>query len=163
MGPGPIFCLRAMGQTVDKEKLIALLEPALAALGYELADLDVHFGRRGLLRLFIDRAAGVKLQDCERVSEQLGAWLDVEDPLPGSYVLEVSSPGFDRRLRTLAHFARFAGERVKVELRDAREGRRNLTGKLAGTDAERVLIDVDGEVWRVPLNDIAMARLAPQA
>ena len=163
MGPGPIFCLRAMGQTVDKERLIALLEPPLAALGYELADLDVHLGRRGLLRLFIDREAGVKLEDCERVSEQLGAWLDVEDPLPGSYVLEVSSPGFDRRLRTLAHFTRFAGERAKVELKDAREGRRNLTGKLAGTDAERVLIDVDGEVWRVPLNDIAMARLAPQA
>jgi ribosome maturation factor RimP len=96
------------------------------------------------------------------VSEQLGAWLDVEDPLPSSYVLEVSSPGFDRRLRTLEHFARFAGERAKVELKDARDGRRHLTGKLAGTEAERVLIDVDGEVWRVPLNDIAMARLAPQ-
>jgi len=162
MGPGPIFCLRAMGQTVDKESLIALLEAPLAALGFELADLDVHLGRRGLLRLFIDRETGVKLEDCERVSEQLGAWLDVEDPLPGSYVLEVSSPGFDRRLRTLAHFARFTGERAKLELRDPREGRRNLTGKLAGTEAERVLIDVDGEVWRVPLNDIAMARLAPQ-
>ncbi|HUO66644.1 MAG TPA: ribosome maturation factor RimP [Gammaproteobacteria bacterium] len=152
-----------MGQTVDKERLIALIEPPLAALGYELADLDVHLGRRGLLRLFIDRKGGVKLEDCERVSEQLGAWLDVEDPLPGSYVLEVSSPGFDRRLRTLEHFARFAGERAKVELRDARDGRRNLTGKLAGTEDGRVLIDVDGEVWRVPLNDIAMARLAPQA
>ena len=162
MGPGPIFCLRAMGQTVDKERLIALIEPPLAALGFELADLDVHAGRRGLLRIYIDRATGVTLDDCERVSEQLGAWLDVEDPLPGSYVLEVSSPGFDRRLRTIAHFARFAGERAKLELRDAREGRRNLTGKLAGTEAGRVLIDVDGEVWRVPLNDIAMARLAPQ-
>ncbi len=162
MGPGPIFCLRAMGQTVEKERLIALIEAPLAALGFELADLDVHLGRRGLLRLFIDRASGVTLDDCERVSEQLGAWLDVEDPLPGSYVLEVSSPGFDRRLRTLEHFARFAGERVKVELRDPRDGRRKLTGKLAGTEAERVLIDVDGEVWRVPLNDIAMARLAPQ-
>ena len=57
MGPGPIFCLRAMGQTVEKERLIALLEPPLAALGFELADLDVHLGRRGLLRLFIDREA----------------------------------------------------------------------------------------------------------
>ena len=162
MGPGPIFCLREMGQTVDKERLIELIERPLAALGFELAELDVHVGRRGLLRLFIDRATGVTLEDCERVSEQLGAWLDVEDPLPGSYVLEVSSPGFDRRLRTLEHFARFAGERAKLELRDPHEGRRKLTGKLAGTDAGRVLIDVDGEVWRVPLNDIAMARLAPQ-
>ncbi len=78
-------------------------------------------------------------------------------------MLEVSSPGFDRRLRTLAHFARFAGERAKLELKDAREGRRKLIGKLAGTEAGHVLIDVDGEVWRVPLNDIAMARLAPQS
>lgn len=151
-----------MGQTLDKERLIEIIEPPLAALGFELADLDAHLGRRGLLRIFIDREQGVTLEDCERVSEQLGAWLDVEDPLPGSYVLEVSSPGFDRRLRTLAHFARFAGERAKVELRDARQGRRKLTGRLAGTEAGSVLIEVDGEVWRVPLNDIAVARLAPQ-
>jgi ribosome maturation factor RimP len=151
-----------MGQIVDKERLIELLEPPLAALGFELADLDAHLGRRGLLRIFIDRAQGVTLEDCERVSEQLGAWLDVEDPLPGSYVLEVSSPGFDRRLRTLAHFERFAGERAKLELRDAREGRRKLTGRLAGTEAGQVLIEVDGEVRRVALNDIAVARLAPQ-
>ena len=152
-----------MAQTVDKDRLIELIEPPLAALGFELADLDAHLGRRGLLRIFIDREQGVTLEDCERVSEQLSAWLDVEDPLPGSYVLEVSSPGFDRRLRTLAHFARFAGERAKVELKDPHEGRRNLTGKLEGTEDGRVLIDVDGEVWRVPLNDIAMARLAPQS
>jgi ribosome maturation factor RimP len=151
-----------MAQTVDKERLIELIEPPLAALGFELADLDAHLGRRGLLRIFIDREQGVTLEDCERVSEQLGAWLDVEDPLPGSYVLEVSSPGFDRRLRTLAHFARFAGQRAKVELRDAHGGRRNLLGRIEGTEAGRVLIEVDGEVWRVPLNDIAVARLAPQ-
>jgi ribosome maturation factor RimP len=151
-----------MGQTVDKDRLIELIEPPLAALGFELADLDAHLGRRGLLRIFIDREQGVTLEDCERVSEQLGAWLDVEDPLPGSYVLEVSSPGFDRRLRTLAHFARFAGERAKVELKDARQGRRKLIGRLAGTEDGHVLIDVDGEIWRLPLNDIAVARLAPQ-
>ncbi|HUL81186.1 MAG TPA: ribosome maturation factor RimP, partial [Gammaproteobacteria bacterium] len=131
-----------MAQTVDKERLIELIEPPLAALGFELADLDAHLGRRGLLRIFIDREQGVTLEDCERVSEQLGAWLDVEDPLPGSYVLEVSSPGFDRRLRTLAHFARFAGQRAKVELRDAHGGRRNLTGRIEGTEAGHVLIEV---------------------
>jgi ribosome maturation factor RimP len=152
-----------MGETVDKERLIELLEPPLAALGFELADLDAHLGRRGLLRIFIDREGGVTIDDCGRVSEQLGAWLDVEDPLPGSYVLEVSSPGFDRRLRTVAHFARFVGEQVKVELRDARDGRRRLTGQLKGTEGEEVLIEVDGEVWRVALNNIAVARLAPQA
>lgn len=153
-----------MGQTVDKERLIELLEPAVAALGYELTDLDAHLGRRGLLRVFIDRPDGsVTLADCERVSDQLGAFLDVEDPLPGSYVLEVSSPGLDRRLRTLAHFERFNGELVKIELRDARDGRRRMTGRLQGTEAGEVLVDVDGTLWRVPLKDIAVARLAPQS
>jgi ribosome maturation factor RimP len=150
-----------MGQTVDKERLIELLEPAVAAMGFELADLDAHFGRRGLLRLYIDRPGGVTLDDCQRVSEQVGAFLDVEDPLPGSYVLEVSSPGFDRRLRTLAHFERFSGEQVRIELRDAREGRRNFMGRLAGMEGSTVLLEMDGEVWRLPLSDIATARLAP--
>jgi ribosome maturation factor RimP len=152
-----------MGQAVDKERLIELIEPALAALGFELADLDAHGGRRGLLRLFIDRVAGgVTLADCERVTEQIGAFLDVEDPLPGSYVLEVSSPGLDRRLRTLAHFERFSGQSVKVELKDPREGRRRLSGLLRGVEAGAVLVDVDGTTWRLALQDIAMARLAPQ-
>ncbi|HZL94314.1 MAG TPA: ribosome maturation factor, partial [Vicinamibacterales bacterium] len=83
-------------------------------------------------------------------------------PLPGSYVLEVSSPGFDRRLRTLAHFERFNGEPARIELKDARDGRRNLTGRLAGVEGGDVLLEVEGEVWRLPLNDIAVARLAPQ-
>ena len=150
-----------MGETVDKERLIALLEPTVAALGYELADIDAHLGRRGLLRLFIDRQGGVTLDDCQRVSEQVGAFLDVEDPLSGSYVLEVSSPGFDRRLRTLAHFERFNGELARVELKDARDGRRNLSGRLAGVEGGLVLLEVEGEMWRVPMNDIAVARLAP--
>jgi ribosome maturation factor RimP len=151
-----------MGQAVDKERLIELLEPALAALGYELTDLDAHVGRRGLLRIFIDReAGGVTIADCERVSDQLGAFLDVEDPLPGSYVLEVSSPGLDRRLRTLAHFERFSGAPVKIELKDERDGRRRVSGRLQGTEAGAVLVDVDGAVWRLPLKDIALARLAP--
>ncbi len=150
-----------MAQTVDKDSLIELLEPAVAAMGFELADLDAHFGRRGLLRLYIDRPEGVTVDDCQRVSEQVGALLDVEDPLPGSYVLEVSSPGLDRRLRTLAHFERFNGETAKVELKDALEGRRRFTGRLAGVQGRDVLLEVEGQVWRLPLNDIAVARLAP--
>ena len=150
-----------MAQAIDKERLIELLEPAIAAMGFELADLDAHFGRRGLLRLYIDRQGGVTVDDCQRVSEQIGAFLDVEDPLPGSYVLEVSSPGFDRRLRTLAHFERFSGENAKVELRDALDGRRRFTGKLVGVEGSDVLLEVDGELIRLPFGDIAVARLAP--
>jgi ribosome maturation factor RimP len=111
--------------------------------------------------LYIDREGGVTLDDCQRVSEQIGALLDVEDPLPGSYVLEVSSPGFDRRLRTLGHFERFRGENAKIELKDARDGRRRFTGKLVGVEASEVLLEVDGELTRLPFGDIAVARLAP--
>lgn len=150
-----------MGQAIDKERLIGLLEPAVAAMGFELADIDAHFGRRGLLRLYIDRHGGVTLDDCQRVSEQIGALLDVEDPLPGSYVLEVSSPGFDRRLRTLEHFERFKGENARVELKDARDGRRRFTGRLEGVEGSDVLLVVDGELTRLPFGDIAVARLAP--
>ena len=150
-----------MHKAVDRERLFGLLEPAVAAMGFELADIDAHFGSRGLLRLYIDRQGGVTLDDCQRVSEQVGALLDVEDPLPGSYVLEVSSPGFDRRLRTLAHFERFQGERAKLELKDSREGRRNFTGRLVGVEGSVVLLEVDGELTRLPFGEIAAARLAP--
>ena len=152
---------KRMAQPVDKERLFELLEPAVAAMGFELTDLDAHLGRRGLLRLYIDREGGVTLDDCQRVSEQIGALLDVEDPLPGSYVLEVSSPGFDRRLRKLEHFARFSGENAKIELRDARDGRRRFTGRLAGVEGSEVLLEVDGELTRLPFGEIAVARLAP--
>lgn len=150
-----------MGQAVDKERLLELLEPAVAAMGFELADIDAYFGRRGLLRLYIDRQGGVTVDDCQRVSEQIGALLDVEDPLPGSYVLEVSSPGFDRRLRTLAHFERFTGENARVELKDPRDGRRKFTGRLVRVEGSDVLLEVDGELLRLPFGDIAVARLAP--
>ena len=70
---------RRMGQAVDKERLFAILEPALAAMGFELADIDAHLGRRGLLRLYIDREGGVTLDDCQRVSEQIGALLDRQE------------------------------------------------------------------------------------
>jgi ribosome maturation factor RimP len=154
-------CTEFMGQAVDKERLFAILEPPLAAMGFELADIDAHLGRRGLLRLYIDREGGVTVDDCQRVSEQIGALLDVEDPLPGSYVLEVSSPGFDRRLRTLAHFARFSGEQARVELRDARDGQRKFTGRLVGVEGSDVLLEVEGERTRLPFVDIALARLVP--
>jgi ribosome maturation factor RimP len=150
---------------IDKQGLIDLLDPVVAALGYELVDLDVRAGRHGLLRLYIDRPAGkegVTLGDCELVSGQVSAVLDVEDPLPGSYVLEVSSPGLDRRLRTTSDFERFAGSEVNVELKLAVEGRRRFRGTLKGVEGDEVIVDVDGAELRWDLDDIAEARLVPR-
>ena len=164
MGLGPIFCTCKgnMDHAIRKQRLIEQLELPVEALGYELVDLDVRVGRRGLLRIFIDKEEGVNLSDCELVSRQLSAFLDVEDPLPGRYVLEVSSPGLDRPLRTLEHFRRFRDCQAKVRLREPRESRRMLNGRLLGIRDESIVMDVDGEIWRLQPTDIASARLVSE-
>ena len=146
-----------------REKLMALSEPLLAQLGYELVDLEYAPARaHAVLRVFIDRPEGVGLDDCEHVSHELAALLDVEDPVPTAYTLEVSSPGLDRVLRTPAHFQRFIGERVWLELRLAREGRRRYTGRLEKAGSEGIELNVDGVMVAMRYAEIGRARLAPQ-
>ncbi|HJS90206.1 MAG TPA: ribosome maturation factor RimP [Steroidobacteraceae bacterium] len=144
-----------------RERLIALIEPLVGRLGYELVELEQTSGRgSAVVRLFIDSPEGVGLEDCERVSREVSAVLDVEDPIPTAYTLEVSSPGFDRVLRTRAHFARFVGSRVFVELSAAREGRRRYTGKLLSADEAGIALEVDGQRVPVSFAEIGKARLA---
>ncbi len=146
---------------MDNRVLWRLLEPTVSGLGYELLDLQQRSGANGLLRVFIDGPQGIGLDDCEKVSEQVSALLDVEDPLPGHYTLEVSSPGSDRLLNKPAHFERFAGERIKVLLKMPREGRRRFTGALSGIEGETIEMDVDGQMVRLKLDWIEKAHLAP--
>jgi len=144
-----------------RERLIALIEPVLARLGYELVELEHAAGRtHAVVRIFIDRPEGVGLDDCERVSREVAALLDVEDPIPTGYTLEVSSPGFDRVLRTQAHFGRFVGSRVFVELKMARAGRRRYTGTLLSVDDAGIALEVDKQRVEVPFVEIGKARLA---
>lgn len=146
-----------------REKLLALVEPLAAGLGYELVDLEFVPGRgSGLLRVYIDREAGVGIEDCERLSHELSALLDVSDPIPGAYRLEVSTPGFDRVLRTPQHFARFIGERAEVELAVARDGRRRYTGRLLESDDLGFVMEVDGAQVAVRYDELARCRLAPE-
>jgi ribosome maturation factor RimP len=146
-----------------RERLIALTEPLLAQLGYELVDLDHVPGRaHAQVRLFIDRPEGVGLEDCEQVSRELSALFDVSDPVPTSYTLEVSSPGLDRVLRTPVHFVRFIGRRVKIELVAPRDGRRRFTGVLMAADAAGVRLNVDGQEVALAHGDIERARLVPE-
>ncbi|HUA24165.1 MAG TPA: ribosome maturation factor RimP [Steroidobacteraceae bacterium] len=143
-----------------RERLIALIEPLVGRLGYELVELEHTAGRgSAVVRLFIDSPAGVGLADCERVSREVSALLDVEDPIPTAYSLEVSSPGFDRVLRTPAHFARFVGSRVAVELTVPREGRRRYTGTLLSGDEAGIAVEVDGERVAMSYSEIGKARL----
>jgi len=149
---------------VTGEELRGLLEPAIERLGYELTDLELRFsGRQGVLRLFIDRPAGVGLDDCEKVSRAVSALLDVEDPIPGRYYLEVSSPGLDRKLTKPAHFQRFTGETLKVQTRFPIEGRRRFRGRLLSADDKNIVLEVDGTQHSLPLATIDSARLVPDA
>ena len=143
-----------------RERLIALIEPLVGRLGYELVELEHTAGRgSAMVRVFVDRPEGVGLEDCERVSREVSALLDVEDPIPIAYRLEVSSPGFDRVLRTQAHFARFVGSRVHVELAVPREGRRRYTGQLLSADEAGIALEVDGQRVPVSFAEIGKARL----
>jgi ribosome maturation factor RimP len=145
-----------------RDRLIALTEPLLGSLGYELVELEYSAGRaHASLRFFIDSPGGVGLDDCERASRELSSLLDVEDPVPVGYTLEVSSPGLDRVLRTRAHFERFAGERVHLELKAPREGRRRYTGVLKDVSDAGVTLEVDRDMVNVPFDEIGKARLAP--
>ena len=139
------------------------LESGAQALGFELVDVELAGGRQHhTLRVYIEGPRGVTVDDCAQVSRQISAILDVEDPFPGSYTLEVSSPGLDRPLVTPADFRRFQGATIKVRLYDALDGRRNFTGRLLSATADDVLVEVENVQFRLPLASIERARLVPQ-
>ena len=146
------------------DELRNLLEPAIERLGYELTDLEVKLGgRSGVVRVFIDHPDGIALDDCEKVSLAVSALLDVEDPLPGHYNLEVSSPGVDRKLTKIEHFQRFEGETLKVSMRFPIDGRKRFRGKLVSSDNENIVVEVDGESYSLPMATIDTARLVPES
>jgi ribosome maturation factor RimP len=151
-----------------RTELRRLLEPGVSALGFELVDIELlGQGRHATLRVYIDSPDGVNVDDCAAVSRQLSALLDVEDPLPGGYTLEVSSPGLDRPLLTPAHYRRFVGELVKLTLAQPRDGRRKFKGRLVEAGDDHVVIETEGvggapEQFRLAYADIERARLVPR-
>lgn len=127
-----------------------------------MVDVEIKGGRLNqLLRIYIDKPGGVTHADCECVSEQMSALLDVEDPFPGRYTLEVSSPGLERKLVKPQEFRYFSGRKARVVLRKPLEGQQVLEGTLAGFESDCVRIELaGGKVFNVPLAEIAKARLA---
>ena len=146
------------------EAIEDLVRRTVEPMGYELVGVQYLTGQPGgnILRVYIDREGGVQLDDCTAVSHQLSGVLDVEDPIPGNYNLEISSPGLDRPLFTPEHYARHAGKMVNIRLDASIGGRRKYKGKLLGIEGERVLVEVDGEVYPLDLEDIHEARLVPE-
>jgi len=138
--------------------LTALLEKTLGALGYELVDLELGNGGR-LVRIFIDKADGIDVEDCATVSNHLARLLNVEGIDYDR--LEVSSPGLDRRLKRPQDFARFVGERTQVKVRLAMNGRRRFVGKLQNVGEVGIELDVDGVMVSIAFSDIDKARLVP--
>lgn len=145
-----------------RDRLFALIEPALDALGYELVLLEYSPGiKTATLRLFIDALAGVDLGDCEKVSREVAALLDVEDPIEKAYQLEVSSPGLDRPLTKSEHYERFKGEKARIQTLVPINGRKKFMGQILGLEQRVVLLKQDAETVRIPMADIERARLVP--
>jgi ribosome maturation factor RimP len=144
-----------------------LLEPPIEALSYELVDVEfAREGRGGVLRIYIDRRAvdaalSITVDDCAIVSHAVSEILETQDPIKGHYTLEVSSPGFDRILRTKAHFERFRGARISLELKLPIDGRRRFAGALKSVSDDTIVVEVDGREHSLPLERIQKARLRP--
>ena len=141
-----------------------MLEPGIRSLGYELVGVEFQSGGKGggLLRVYIDSEDGISADDCQRVSYQISGVLDVEDPIPGHYTLEVSSPGLDRLLFRRADFDRFAGQLVKLRLTYPVEGQRRFKGRLIGMRGEQVVIEADDTEISLPFAQVEQARLVPE-
>ena len=141
--------------------LTVLFEPVVESMGYELVGVEFSGGiNHGTLRVYIDREDGVSLDDCASISHQISGILDVEEPIQQGYDLEVSSPGLDRPLFKLTDFERFSGQLAKIKMSVAVDGRRNFKGVLQGiTDSRLIEIEVDGEIYQLPLVDIGKANL----
>jgi ribosome maturation factor RimP len=140
--------------------LWSMIEPVLEPEGIELVDIEFKLeGGRWVLRLYIDTPRGVSLGDCELVSRQIGALLDIKDPIEHRYVLEVSSPGINRVLRKERDFKLFAGSPVRIRTRSKLTGRRNFQGILKGMEESAIILEVDGARVEIDPGNVEKANL----
>ncbi len=137
-----------------------MLQPAVDALGFELLGVEfIRAGNHSTLRVYIDHENGISVDNCADVSHQVGAILDVEDPISTEYSLEVSSPGMDRPLFTVEHFAKVVNETVSVKLNVPQDGRRNFKGTLVEVEGDMININVDNQVFSILIDNVQKAHL----
>jgi ribosome maturation factor RimP len=147
---------------LSANRLKDLLQPLVEDLGYEFVGLEYSSSpRHAVLRVYIDNEGGVDIDDCSKVSHEVAALLDVEDPISGQYNLEISSPGLDRPLFTREQYQRFAGEVAQVSLFAPEGGRRKFKGRILGVDDDRLMLEQDGAEVALNFNNIAKGRLVP--
>ena len=162
----PIFCFRnlkigkqAWGMS---DQLNELIQPVVEAMGCELWGIEqLSMGRYSTVKIYIDSKKGVDIEDCAKVSRQVSSLLDVEDPINGEYTLEVSSPGLDRRLFKLDHYAVFTGSEVRIRLKRSYEGRRKYSGQLRGVEGDEIILGYQDEEILFPFEEIERANVVP--
>ncbi|MFQ6370104.1 ribosome maturation factor RimP [Shewanella sp. YIC-542] len=143
-----------------ESKLEEMLQPTIAALGYQLWGLEfVKAGKHSTLRLFIDSEQGINIEDCANASRQVSALLDVEDPIASEYTLEVSSPGLDRPLFTAEQYQMYPGEEVKIQLTMPVAGSRNLKGTVLRVEGQMIVLNVSGNELTIALDNIRKGNL----
>ncbi|GAB4390274.1 MAG: ribosome maturation factor RimP [Thermodesulfovibrionales bacterium] len=143
-----------------EERIAELAGQVARGHGVEVEDVELMGrGRRTLLRVTIDKPGGVSLDDCEAVSKDLSAVLDVEDPLSGPYTLEVTSPGLDRPLKTVAHFRKQVGKLARVVTREPVEGQNFWVGRISAVDDEGVVLETGKGGIRISFDNVSRARL----
>ena len=145
---------------MQRPEIQELLEPLIVSLGYELWGCDyIPQGQYSLLRIYIDKQGGISLEDCELVSKEVGALLDVEDPVQGNYSLEISSPGIPRPLFSKEHYSRFIGEQVALRLRQPVNGSRKLAAKIVSVGKTSVELGIGDTTINVEFSEILKANL----
>ena len=143
-----------------EQKLTELLRPAVEETGKTLLGIEyLSAGNNSVLRLFIDHENGINVDDCAEVSRQVGALLDVEDPISSEYSLEVSSPGVDRPLFELAHFQEVVGETINVKLSMPLNGRRKFKGPLVAIENDTLVVQVDSIDYELAITNVDKANL----
>ncbi|PHM74930.1 hypothetical protein Xkoz_00465 [Xenorhabdus kozodoii] len=150
-----------MGLSTLEQKLTEIISAPVEALGFELVGLEFIRARVSTLRVYIDSEEGITVDNCADVSHQVSAVLDVEDPVPGLYNLEISSPGLERPLFKAEHYQRFIGEEVSLVLRMAMQNRRKWQGIIKVVDGEMITVTVDGKDEVFALSNIQKANLVP--
>ncbi len=150
-----------MGLSTLEQKLTEIISAPVEALGFELVGLEFIRARVSTLRVYIDSEEGITVDNCADVSHQVSAVLDVEDPIPGLYNLEISSPGLERPLFKAEHYQRFIGEDVSLVLRMAMQNRRKWQGIIKSVDGEMITVTVDGKDEVFALSNIQKANLVP--
>ncbi|MDK2956742.1 MAG: ribosome maturation factor RimP [Desulfovibrionales bacterium] len=145
---------------MNEQLILDVLRPAVEALGLSVWGLEIENpGRRKVLRLYVEKPGGVSVGECAKASRHAGLALEVEDAVPGSYILEVSSPGFERRFFHLEQMQPYVGRDVRVQLEEPLEGRKNFKGELSVVADDRFTLLVDEEAVELHWRDVKRARL----